>query len=133
VARTRTYWTDQQGAGDYQAAEDFLTFTYEPEAARAIVDRLRVAGVVYRLPAEVLRVAGSPVLAESSIHVVKALDEVREGKLLTPVLIVRGTAGSRLTFALADGYFRICAGIYLDEAALIPCRLVSKEPAKPAS
>lgn len=124
MARTKAYWTDQQDPGDYQAAEEFLCFTTEPTDAREIVDRMRGAPVVYRLPADVLRVAALSVLGEDSIHIVKVLDQVRRNRLLTPVLIVRGGGG----IAIADGYFRICAGIYLNEPALIPCRMVSRDP-----
>lgn len=125
MTRTKTYWTDQQDSADYRAAEEYLGFTFEPEAARGIVDRMRSAPVVYRLPADVLRATVLPVLGEANIHVVEVLDAVRKGKLLTPVLIVRGSA------TIADGYFRICAGIFLDELVLIPCRLASPDAPDP--
>lgn len=127
----KDYWTEEQAAEDFQSAADYLSFMNEPAATREIVSRLRVAPIVYHLAANILRVAGLPVLAESNVHVVRVLDEYHKGNLLTPVLIVRGTGGGRLTFALADGYFRICASVYLNELAQIPCRMVPKDPPKP--
>ena len=128
---SKEIWTDEQTYEDYQAAEHFLGFTYDPKDASEIVDRMRAAPVVYHYGADALRVAGLPVLGESNVHVVRVLDEYYRGKLLTPVLIVRGSGGGRLFFAVADGYYRICAGVYLDELVKVPCRMVPKEAPKP--
>jgi hypothetical protein len=123
-------WTDEQEEHDYQTAEDYLNFTYTPEAAHEIAGRMRSAPIVYHYAANVLRVAGLPALGESNIHVVKVLDNFHKGRSLSPVLLVRGTAGSRLTFTIADGYYRICASNYIDEDIKIPCRMVGKEAPK---
>ena len=97
------------------------------------MSRMRDTPVVYHYAADLLRHAGAPVaLTESNVHVVKVLDELHKtGKLLTPVLIVRGVGGSRIQFNLADGYYRICASVYLDELAEIPCRMIPREAPKP--
>src|SRR5229473_2732584 len=50
--------------------------------------------------------------------------EVKAGKSLSPVLLVRGLLESDLPLTIADGYHRICASYWLDENADIPCRLV---------
>lgn len=123
----REHWTNKQEEHDYQAAQEYLQFTYSPEEAYEIANRMRAAPIVYHYAATVLRVAGLPALGESSIHVIRVLDELQTGRKLSPVLIVRGSGGSRIVFSLADGYFRICASIYLDELAKIPCRLVAKD------
>ncbi len=127
----KEYWTDEQEDQDYQVAEGYLGFTYSSEEARELVTRMRAAPIVYHYAANVLRVAALPALGESNIHVVRVLDDLHAGKLLSPVLIVRGAGGARLNFTIADGYFRICASNYLDELANIPCRMVPKEAPKP--
>ena len=126
----KVYWTDEQEAQDYQAAEGYLGFTYSSEEAHELATRMRTAPIVYHVAANVLRVAGLPALGESNIHVVRVLDDLHEGKLLSPVLIVRGAGGARLNFTIADGYFRICASNYLDELANIPCRMIPKDAPK---
>ena len=128
----KEYWTDEQEGQDYQAAEAYLGFTYSSEEAHELVIRMRAAPLVYHHAASVLRVAGLPVLGESNIHVMRVLDDLHmRGKLLSPVLIVRGAGGARLNFTIADGYYRICASNYLDELANIPCRMIPKDAPKP--
>lgn len=126
----KEHWTDEQEEHNYQAAEEYLMFIYAPEEAHEIVDRMRAAPIAYHYAANVLRVAGLPALGESNIHVVRVLDELHKGRQLSPVLIVRGNGGSKLNFAIADGYFRICASNYIDELAQIPCRMVDKDAPK---
>ena len=127
----KEFWTNDQEPHDYQLAEDYLGFTYSSEEAHELASRMRTAPIVYHYAANVLRVAGLPALAESNVHVVRVLDDLHAGKLLSPVLIVRGAGGARLNFTIADGYFRICASNFLDELAHIPCRMIPKDAPKP--
>jgi hypothetical protein len=53
------------------------------------------------------------------------LKKVKEGKLLSPVLLVRGDLEGDRPLIVADGYHRLCASYYLDENAEIPCHLVT--------
>lgn len=126
----KEHWTNTQDEQDYQAAQGYLQFTYSADEASEIANRMRAAPIVYHYAADVLRVAGLPALGESNIHVIRVLDELQKGRHLSPVLIVRGSGGSRLAFSLADGYYRICASIYIDELAKIPCRVVAKDAPK---
>ena len=54
----------------------------------------------------------------------KDLKKVAQGRLLSPVLCVRGIVRADVPLTLADGYLRICASYHLDEDADIPCRVV---------
>jgi len=54
-------------------------------------------------------------------HVQADLDKVKEGRKLSPVLLVRGEP-----MQIADGYHRVCASYHLDENADIPCRIASR-------
>jgi hypothetical protein len=130
VAR-KEYWTDEQERHDYQTAEHYLGLTNSPEEAREIVSRMRAAPIVFHDAADVLRVAGLPALPESNIYVVKVLDGLHQGRSLTPALIIRGSAGGKFLFTIADGYYRICASVYLDELVQIPCRMVTRDAPKP--
>ena len=53
----------------------------------------------------------------------KDLKKVTQGKLLSPVLCVRGMVRLRVPLIVADGYHRMCASYHLDEDADIPCRI----------
>jgi hypothetical protein len=52
-------------------------------------------------------------------------NKVAPVKALSPVLLVRGDIRRGEPFTIADGYHRICASWYIDENAVIPCRMVS--------
>jgi hypothetical protein len=52
------------------------------------------------------------------------LAKVKKHKLLSPVLIVRGSISEGIDAQIADGYHRICASYQLDENTDIPCRIV---------
>ncbi len=51
------------------------------------------------------------------------MKRLRMGKLLSPVLCLRGDLHRGALLTIADGYHRICASYLLDEDAEIPCRL----------
>jgi hypothetical protein len=53
----------------------------------------------------------------------KDLKKVADGRLLSPVLLVRGTLRPEIPLIVADGHHRICASYHLDEDADIPCRI----------
>ena len=54
----------------------------------------------------------------------KDLKKVQDGKLLSPVLLVRGNLENNVPMTIADGYHRVCASYWLDENTDIPCRIV---------
>jgi hypothetical protein len=55
--------------------------------------------------------------------VAKDLKKITQGRLLSPVLCVRGMMRAGMPLIVADGYHRICASYHLDEDADIPCRI----------
>jgi hypothetical protein len=117
-------WKESPDAHDYPAAEDYLSLIASPAAAKALVRRLRAAPLVRRKAKDLLRASRLPLLAPDNFHVANDLKKVREGRLLSPVLCVRGDARADVPLTVADGYHRICAGYHLNEDAEIPCRMV---------
>ena len=71
-----------------------------------------------------LRSSRLAVLPPENFHVARDLKKVKDGKKLSPVLVVRGQLTSHIPLTVADGYHRVCASYHLDEDADIPCRLV---------
>lgn len=116
-------WKESPDDHDYPAAEDYLTLISTPATARAIARRLRTAPLVHRKAKDLLRASTLPLLAPDNFHVAKDLKKVTQGKLLSPVLCVRGMVRLHVPLIIADGYHRICASYHLDEDAEIPCRI----------
>ena len=110
---------------DYPAAEDYLSLLMPPANARRAVDRLRKAAIVRRKGKDLLRASRLPPLLAENLHVARDLKKVKDGRKLSPVLLVRGELASEVPLTIADGYHRICASYHLDEDADIPCRIVA--------
>ena len=117
-------WKEQPDDHDYPAAEDFLTLLMPPGKAKQVVGRLKKAAIVRRKAKDLLRTSRLTVLPPDNFHVARDLKKVKDGKKLSPVLLVRGQLTSDVPLTIADGYHRVCASWHLDEDADIPCRIV---------
>lgn len=118
------HWKNEPDDHDYPAAHDYLTLLLDEHKADAIVESLRQMSLMRRKAKDLLRASGLAVLDGTDVHVAKDLAKVHEGKLLSPVLLVRGQGDAGIPLIVADGYHRICASYHLDEDADIPCKLV---------
>lgn len=116
-------WTDVPEAQDFPAAHDYLSLIMADTAA-ALVKKLKKGRLVRRKAKDILRASGVKLLPRDNPHVARDLKKVRSGRPLSPVLLVRGERAKNIPLTIADGYHRVCAGWYVDENALIPCRLV---------
>jgi hypothetical protein len=117
-------WKESPDDHDYPAAEDYLSLITSLTAAKALTRRLRTAPLEHRKAKDLLRASRLPLLAPDNFHVLKDLKKVTQGRLLSPVLCVRGVLRADVALTVADGYHRICASYHLDEDADIPCRMV---------
>ena len=125
----KEHWTHEPEEHDYPAAEDYLSLLMTQASAQELADRLRTVAVLHRKAKDLLRASGLPLLGPDNVHVAKDLDKVREGRRLSPVLVVRGDLATDLPLTIADGYHRICASHHINEDADIPCRMA--DPPKP--
>jgi len=116
-------WKKEPDDHDYPAAEDYLSLLMPPAQAKRVVRRLRTAPLVSRKAKDLLRASRLPALLPENFHVARDLQKVKEGKQLSPVLLVRGQLTSDVSLTIADGYHRICASYHLDEDTDIPCRI----------
>jgi hypothetical protein len=118
------HWQEQPEEHDFPAAVTYLTLLMPQVAATSLVNMLRSAPTAHYQAKDLLRASRLPLLKKTNAHVAGDLAKVRNGELLSPVLLVRGNI--RLGFALtvADGYHRICASYWVDENEDIPCRVV---------
>ncbi len=117
-------WKQSPDAHDFPAALDYLTLVLDEAVARKIVAALRRAPTQRKKAKDLLRASRLPLLLRDNPHVIGDLKKIKKGKPMSPVLLVRGNAGTDIPLLIADGYHRICASWYRDENILIACRIV---------
>jgi hypothetical protein len=118
-------WLDEPEEHDYAAAAAYLSLLGETDAVGKTVAVLKAAKPVYQKAKDILRAAELELLPESNTHVRVDLAKISDGKKLSPILLVRGSAVGGYPLQIADGYHRVCASYMTDENTDIPCHLVS--------
>ena len=117
-------WLDQPEGHDYDAAAEYLSMLAEDATVEATVAALRSGKLLFRKAKDILRAARLGLLPADNPHVKSDLARVRDGKKLSPILLVRGTAADPMQ--IADGYHRVCASYYTDEDTDIPVILAPR-------
>jgi hypothetical protein len=126
AAEPKLRWKSKPDEHDYPAAESYLTLLCIPAVvAELLVAFRRDDDVVKYKVKDILRASGLELLPPDNPHVSADLDKVKDGKQLSPVLLVRGTLGA-YPLVIADGYHRVCAAYHTDENAEVPCKLVDR-------
>jgi hypothetical protein len=115
-------WLAESETHDYPAAVSYLNLIYDGKRARRFANALKTAPVIQFKAKDIFRASGLPLLGTGNSHVEKDRKRIRAGSKLSPVLLVRDTANSKVI--VADGYHRICAVYTFDEDAIIPCKIV---------
>jgi hypothetical protein len=118
------HWQSEPDEHDYPAAESYLGLLCDAATASALATALRTAPTVTYKAKDLLRASRLALLERSNAHVAKDFEKVRQGKKLSPVLLVHGRLTKDVPLTVADGYHRICASYWIDEDAAIPCRAV---------
>lgn len=114
-------WLAEPEEHDYPAAESYLRLVLDERAVAEIVQRLRQAPVSAFKAKDIFRASGLSLLGVSNSHVEKDRRKIHEGRLISPLLLVRDKANGKVV--IADGYHRLCAVYSLDEDAPIPCKI----------
>ena len=114
-------WLSEPEEHDYPAARSYLSLFYDERTAANLVQRLRRAPMSAFKAKDIFRASGLSLLGISNSHVEKDQKKIKNGKRLTPLLLVRDKANGKVV--IADGYHRLCAVYSLDEDALIPCKI----------
>jgi hypothetical protein len=117
-------WLDEPEAHDYDAAAAYLSMLAEKDAVDKTVAALKAAKPVYQKAKDILRAAGLALLPESNTHGAD-LGKISDGKKISSILLVRGSAVGGYALQIADRYHRVCASYLTDENTNIPCHLVS--------
>ena len=116
------HWLADVEKHDFAAAESYLRLLYEPKVSRRLVKALHDAAAAQFKAKDIFRASQLSLLGISNTHVETDRKRIRQGKGLSPLLLVRDAARGRVI--VADGYHRLCAVYGFDEDAMIPCRIV---------
>src|SRR4051812_31183310 len=108
-------WEPVASEHDYEAARSYLTLLFSQRDVAAILKSLRRAAVSQFPAKDLLRASQTHLLDKDSPKVHEVLKDLKKGKAISPVLIVRGDAKLGATLTIADGHHRICAAWHFDE------------------
>ena len=115
-------WLSEPEEHDYPAASSYLSLICDERTLANLVQQLRHAPMSSFKAKDIFRASGLSLLGISNSHVEKDRQKIKDGKRLSPLLLVRDKANGKVV--IADGYHRLCAAYSFDEDAPIPCKIV---------
>ncbi|GGH99093.1 hypothetical protein ACFFGR_13015 [Arthrobacter liuii] len=116
-------WLPEPEAKDYPAAAAYLALLAPDDVAAAIAASLQAAPIQHRKAKDILRAARLVLLPPDNAHVASDLKKIKDGRKLSPILMVRGDLAKGIPAQIADGYHRVCASYLTDENTDIPLKL----------
>jgi hypothetical protein len=122
MKKAKIRWLSKPQKHDYPAAQSFLSLLLQPRVAKALVEKLKRAGITEFAAKDIFRASTLPLLGNSNSHVEKYRQLVLLKEPLSPLLLCRDPAHCKLI--IADGYHRLCAVYTFDEDAVIPCQII---------
>ncbi len=115
-------WLPEPEDKDYPAAQSYLSLLHTDAETIGLVRKLKDAKVSQFKAKDIFRASGLSLLGVSNSHVDKDQKKIKDGKPLSPLLLVRDPQNGKVI--IADGYHRLCAVYSFNEDALIPCKIV---------
>jgi hypothetical protein len=116
------HWLPAPEDKDFPAAESYLSLLFEPDRVAELIVRLKKAPMASFKAKDIFRASELSLLGVDNYHVAKDREKIKEGKGVSPILLVRDTAHGKLI--IADGYHRLCAVYSFSEDEPIPCVIV---------
>jgi len=114
-------WSDQPAEKDYVGAESFLLLCLTPKDVAMVVAALRRAQRAEFAVKDILRQSRLPLLSSTDSQVQHVLH--KDGKPISPVLLLRGDLKTGRPLIVADGYHRVCAAYHLADDTMVPCHI----------
>jgi disulfide oxidoreductase YuzD len=115
-------WLLEPEEHDYPAALSYLRLIYDDIKSNTLVEALKGAPMTEFKSKDIFRASRLPLLGISNSHVEKNMKKLEDGKLLSPLLLVRDSDNGILI--IADGYHRLCTIYTMNEDAIIPAKIV---------
>lgn len=119
---TNIKWLSIPETHDYDASYSYLSLLFPESDVKKYIVKLKKAKMSEFKAKDIFRASSLSLLGISNKHVKKNFDKMKDGKSLSPIILLRDTATRKLI--IADGYHRMCAVYTQDEDALIPCKIV---------
>ena len=101
---------------DWNAANEYLGLLGHNKLPNASPSELKIQKFKAK---DILRASGLQLLPESNEKVESKVVKIKDGKRLSPIILVLTEPGNNLL--IADGYHRVCAVFEVDQEASIPC------------
>ncbi len=115
-------WLPEPEDKDYPAAQSYLGLLHTETETIGLVKKLRDAKVIQFKAKDIFRASGLSLLGISNSHITKDQQKIKDGKALSPLLLVRDPQNGKVV--IADGYHRLCAVYTFDEDEMVPCKIV---------
>jgi hypothetical protein len=115
-------WLLEPEDKNYPAAASYLNLFYDETTVRALTMKLKKTKISQFRAKDIFRASGLSLLGISNSHVEKDRNKIKDGKELSPILLVRDENNRKVI--IADGYHRLCAVYSFSEDAYIPCKIV---------
>ncbi|MGB7809827.1 MAG: hypothetical protein WBP56_01710 [Polyangia bacterium] len=122
VDKSNVQWLPEPEDKDYPAAQSYLSLIKAETETRSLVTKLKNAKVTQFRAKDIFRASGLSLLGVSNSHVAKDQQKIKDGRSLSPLLLVRDPNNGKVV--IADGYHRLCAVYSLNEDESIPCKIV---------
>jgi hypothetical protein len=116
-------WGDEPADHDYPAAKSFLSLLAAPADVDQIIESYANLPVEIIKVKDVIRASSLILLPKSNFHVHKDLVKIRDKKVLSPILLVRGNGNLAQHLTIADGYHRACAVYWNSEDDFIHAKI----------
>ena len=115
-------WLSEVSKHDYNAAASFLGLLHREETVKKLMKKLKRARVTEFQAKDIFRASQLSLLGATNAHVEGDRMKIREGKGLSPVLLVRDEPHGKVV--IADGYHRLCAIYQFAEDSVIRCKII---------
>lgn len=115
-------WLAEPEDKDYPAAQSYLSLLHTETETIGLVRKLKDAKIMQFKAKDIFRASGLPLTGVSNSHVAKDQQKIKDGKALSPLLLVRDANNGKVI--IADGYHRLCAVYSFDEDQQVPCKIV---------
>lgn len=124
-AKDKINWAPEASAHCYEAAGIYLSLLFPVAQAKRIVAQLKPAPTIEYEAKDILRASQTHLLEKDDPKVRETLKDIKRGKQISPVLLVRGQGRDGVSLIIADGHHRICASWYWDEKCPVACSIVN--------
>lgn len=108
-------WKEEPDEHNYPAAASYLLLVTNAHPVEGVVAALRTAPREQFKAKDILRASRLELLPADDRQIANDIKKAKQGRGLSPVLLVRGDLSRGLPLQIADGYHRVCASYRLDE------------------